>query len=300
MSRSFGPRSLTTSPPIRSSPSVMSSRPATIRSAVDLPQPEGPTRIMNSPSAISRFISLTASVPSGYRFVTSLRTISANADGVLPLRAQDYAFVRLELGAVRPRTALRGRVDGDGVLAALVGEDAWSRLQQAEARSELRPQGDQAPVVVEQRVRVSALGLDVALRGVDRGEPGMPVREASVRACVPLHRMAVGVATCAVERRVRPGPVREADLVALVDEGGAGKREQERCRRAGVLAPEAARHSGEVVVRQHPRDPSELGRGLDRGPKPLGLPGREVELEPEGEVELLQVTRVLGGRQVNL
>ena len=52
MSRSFGASSLTTSPPIFSSPAVMSSSPAIIRSAVDLPQPEGPTRIMNSPSPI--------------------------------------------------------------------------------------------------------------------------------------------------------------------------------------------------------------------------------------------------------
>ena len=42
MSRSLGAFSLTTSPPIRSSPSVMSSSPAIIRSAVDLPQPDGP------------------------------------------------------------------------------------------------------------------------------------------------------------------------------------------------------------------------------------------------------------------
>ena len=50
MSRSFGERSLTVSPPIFTSPLEMSSSPAIIRSAVDLPQPEGPTRIMNSPS----------------------------------------------------------------------------------------------------------------------------------------------------------------------------------------------------------------------------------------------------------
>ena len=65
MSRSFGARSLTTSPPMISSPSEMSSSPAIIRSAVDFPQPDGPTRIMNSPSAMSRSIALTASVPSG-------------------------------------------------------------------------------------------------------------------------------------------------------------------------------------------------------------------------------------------
>src|SRR5215210_5997913 len=79
MSRSFGARSLTTLPPILSSPSVMSSSPAIIRSAVDLPQPDGPTRIMNSPSAISRFRSLTASKPSANFFEIPSRTISAIA-----------------------------------------------------------------------------------------------------------------------------------------------------------------------------------------------------------------------------
>src|SRR3954451_5989033 len=77
MSRSRGASSFTRSPPMTSSPSEISSRPATIRSAVDFPQPEGPTRIMNSPSPISRFMSLTASKPSGYRFHTFLNVISA-------------------------------------------------------------------------------------------------------------------------------------------------------------------------------------------------------------------------------
>ena len=42
MSRSRGGTSLTTSPPIQISPSVISSRPAIMRSVVDLPQPDGP------------------------------------------------------------------------------------------------------------------------------------------------------------------------------------------------------------------------------------------------------------------
>jgi hypothetical protein len=37
-----------------SAPSLMVSRPAIMRSRVDLPQPDGPTKTMNSPSAISR------------------------------------------------------------------------------------------------------------------------------------------------------------------------------------------------------------------------------------------------------
>jgi hypothetical protein len=54
MSRSAGSSlSLTTRPPMAISPPVISSSPATMRSSVLLPQPEGPTMTMNSPSAIS-------------------------------------------------------------------------------------------------------------------------------------------------------------------------------------------------------------------------------------------------------
>ena len=48
---------------MRSVPVVMSSSPATIRSVVVLPQPDGPTRTMNSPSATSMSMSLTAWKP---------------------------------------------------------------------------------------------------------------------------------------------------------------------------------------------------------------------------------------------
>ena len=53
MFRSFAATRLTTVSPIEISPAVMSSRPAIIRSRVDLPQPDGPTRTTNSLSAIS-------------------------------------------------------------------------------------------------------------------------------------------------------------------------------------------------------------------------------------------------------
>src|SRR3954467_4854191 len=64
--RSRGALSLTRSPSMTMSPEVMSSRPTIIRSNVDLPQPEGPTRIMNSPSATSMLTSFTAGNPSPY------------------------------------------------------------------------------------------------------------------------------------------------------------------------------------------------------------------------------------------
>src|SRR3954471_133047 len=52
MSRSFGWTLLTTRSPIEIVPDVMFSRPASMRSRVDLPQPEGPTSTTNSPSSI--------------------------------------------------------------------------------------------------------------------------------------------------------------------------------------------------------------------------------------------------------
>src|SRR6478672_600062 len=54
-------------------PLLTSSRPASIRRVVDLPQPEGPTRTMNSPSLISRLMPGTAgsSAPGYHRWAFS-------------------------------------------------------------------------------------------------------------------------------------------------------------------------------------------------------------------------------------
>src|SRR5580698_1494209 len=80
MSRSRGGRLLTTRSPMRISPLVTSSSPAIMRSAVVLPQPEGPTRQMNSPSLMSRLSLSTASAPPpSYRLVRSSRTTPAMA-----------------------------------------------------------------------------------------------------------------------------------------------------------------------------------------------------------------------------
>src|SRR5690606_22805640 len=58
------------------SPEVMSSRPTIIRSSVDFPHPDGPTRIMNSPSCTSMLTSLTAGKPSPY-FLTMFFMVMA-------------------------------------------------------------------------------------------------------------------------------------------------------------------------------------------------------------------------------
>src|SRR5215831_16702754 len=52
MSRSFGGTRLTTRSPMRISPDAMFSRPAIMRSRVDLPHPDGPTSTTNSPSSM--------------------------------------------------------------------------------------------------------------------------------------------------------------------------------------------------------------------------------------------------------
>src|SRR5215831_4217967 len=87
--RSRGARSLTTLSPILTSPPVMSSSPTIIRRIVDFPQPDGPTRIMNSPSAMSRFTSRTVgeSAPGKVFSMWSRRMLATRR----PLSALDRA-----------------------------------------------------------------------------------------------------------------------------------------------------------------------------------------------------------------
>src|SRR6266511_6254356 len=76
MSRSRGRTEETSLPPIKIRPASRGSRPASMRSAVDLPDPDGPTRTSNSPSAMSRLRLSTAatSVPSYVRVASSYLT----------------------------------------------------------------------------------------------------------------------------------------------------------------------------------------------------------------------------------
>ena len=68
---------MTTRSPIAIVPRVMLSSPATIRSAVVLPHPDGPTSTMNSSSLMSSERSETAVVPSAYTLETPSITIPA-------------------------------------------------------------------------------------------------------------------------------------------------------------------------------------------------------------------------------
>src|SRR5580698_5268927 len=73
-------------------PSLISSSPATMRSAVVFPHPDGPTRTMNSPSAIVSSSASTARVPSGYTFDTaSSRMVATVARSALDRPAEPGA-----------------------------------------------------------------------------------------------------------------------------------------------------------------------------------------------------------------
>ena len=85
MSRSFGCRSFTTRPPIEISPALIGSSPAIMRSKVDLPQPEGPSRTTKLPSSILRSMPwITSRSP---KLFLMLRTVTAAMALALPCTA---------------------------------------------------------------------------------------------------------------------------------------------------------------------------------------------------------------------
>src|SRR4028119_1828959 len=82
MLRSRGSSPVMSRPPKRMRPEVGVSSPAMILRAVDLPQPEGPTSEMNSPSATSRLISCSAwTAPVGPRNSLCRRSMRTFAIG---------------------------------------------------------------------------------------------------------------------------------------------------------------------------------------------------------------------------
>src|SRR5438874_2014563 len=88
-SRSRGSRSVTSRSPIVIVPPEIVSRPASMRRSVVLPQPDGPTRTMNSPLSIVRLTSSTAVTPPGKTFVTSSNAIRLNLRHRLRCRDQN-------------------------------------------------------------------------------------------------------------------------------------------------------------------------------------------------------------------
>src|SRR4051812_6462671 len=110
MFRSIGGTSFMPSSPIHTSPLVACSRPAAMRRTVVLPDPDGPTTTMNSPSTISRSRLSTAFVPPGNVFVSSRKSILAIASRSSVRRCDPVAVPqRAPLGDA----PLGGEVDED-------------------------------------------------------------------------------------------------------------------------------------------------------------------------------------------
>src|SRR5438105_14856788 len=150
MSRCLGGRSFTTRSPMRMSPEEISSSPAVMRSAVVFPEPDGPTRTRNSPSATSRLSRSTASVPSGKLFETSANWIDAIS---LARYAQIYAKSRLRASEARriglrvDETGLRGNRERPFPLAPAPSAGRRRRCADDELRLEQQlPRRHRRPV----------------------------------------------------------------------------------------------------------------------------------------------------------
>src|SRR5216684_6696790 len=74
--RARGGSSVTTRPPINTSPAVGVSRPAIMRKSVLLPDPDGPRKTRNSPSRTSKLIPSTALPPSKLLVMDFVSTVA--------------------------------------------------------------------------------------------------------------------------------------------------------------------------------------------------------------------------------
>src|SRR3954452_17446153 len=89
MPRSLGSSQVTFLPPMKIWPSETSSRPAMQLSKVDLPQPDGPSSTMNSPSATSRVSFFSTSTEPKFSERSSTRTLVIRS--ALPRARRDAA-----------------------------------------------------------------------------------------------------------------------------------------------------------------------------------------------------------------
>src|SRR3954471_13241470 len=173
MSRSFGDTSLTTRPPILTVPPEMSSRPATMRSAVVLPQPDGPTSTRNSPSWMSSVRSKTAWTPLSYTLSTSSNTTSAMDPPDLELRGIVERFEGLEGKRKRPRDTRSGHEQA--LVAGLADEHDRVVVDVHEAQ---RPAGERAGRAA-QRDQRAHLAEELLV-------PLLPPRHRAARVLAPL------------------------------------------------------------------------------------------------------------------
>src|SRR6266536_2266689 len=155
MSRSRGETPFTTSPPMATAPEVGSSSPATIRRAVVFPHPDGPTRTMNSPSAMVQVSASTAVVPFGKTFVTSWNETSAT------IRTETVSLGELDghpLDEDELGHRIRSLVDDGGTGVRRVGEHARIDGSDSPDQGSGAGHADRAVPVFHRRVRLSPRG----------------------------------------------------------------------------------------------------------------------------------------------
>ena len=175
----------------------------------------------------------------------------------------------------------------------------------------------QPPAKPQRGIGVGELAGDGADRMIGHREPRRHARpgEAAARRAIPRHRgpgpVPVG-ALLHVQGRVIPAQrdrhvdVGHADLVAVVQHGGAGQGRQHEQREpdlALVAAAPAAREPAQVVVGGHPH---RARAGRQRGQRlrhdhrqPRWVKGGEGEAEVESELQLI-VVAVVGGQPFGL
>src|SRR5919201_5962244 len=243
MFRSFDGTRFTTRSPIRSNPVVMSSRPATQRTAVVLPQPEGPTRTRNSPSSISRSRSSTAVTSGEYFFVTwSKGTVALRSRMLLRhrlgskvLELSDELLALVHQPSVLEHPARHASLDGfherDVLAADLVveGDELVDPLL-VDVRCEevvepaLRPLGAGRNERAARQVRVPREDVDAEVRPqeVELAVRDLAAGEERAHAVAQLaelrRRQAIGFEAVAVRRDVDGGAepgMRDGAVVAL-------------------------------------------------------------------------------------
>ena len=77
---------------MRMSPALISSSPAIMRSSVDLPQPEGPTSTISSPSAISKEVRIETVFRYANIFDRALQLIASGKVDLKPLITDTFRF----------------------------------------------------------------------------------------------------------------------------------------------------------------------------------------------------------------
>src|SRR4051812_29987588 len=110
-SRSLGGTPVMSRSPIQIEPWSTSSRPASMRSEVDFPQPDGPTRTRNSPSAMSRLRRSTAGRSEPGKSLAALSNLTV----VMTLLLSPAARARHAFGRSRLSKGATSAVHGSGV-----------------------------------------------------------------------------------------------------------------------------------------------------------------------------------------